>query len=223
MENSKNLKDIKNCGKKLGFEEERSDGSKPSFEEQFLKKIKEEILNCQKCSLRKFRDENKYLPVIGQGNHNADILFIGEAPGLNEAKTGFPFCGASGRILEELLLSVEIKREDVYVTNILKDRPPNNRDPEAQEIEVCLPYLRKQIEIIKPKVICTLGRYSMGVIMEYFGLIDKLEAISKIHGKEFEKDGIKIIPLYHPAVAVYNGNMKEILKADFQTLKKYRK
>ncbi len=188
-----------------------------------LKDIKEDILNCNKCTLRKFRDENKYFPVIGQGNHNANILFIGEAPGQNEAKTGFPFCGASGRILDELLNSVGIKREDVYVTNILKDRPPNNRDPEPKEIEVCIPYLRKQIEAIKPKVICTLGRYSMVVIMEQLGLADKLDAISKIHGKEFEKDGIVILPLYHPAVAVYNGNMKETLKLDFQTLKKYTK
>jgi len=191
--------------------------------EEELKKIKDEILGCNKCSLRKLRDENNYFPVIGQGNHNADILFIGEAPGKNEAKTGVPFCGASGRILDELLISVGIKREDVYVTNILKDRPPNNRDPEGPEIELCIPYLRSQIELIKPKVICTLGRYSMEVVMKHFGLADKLETIGKMHGKEFEKDGIKILPLYHPAVAVYNGNMKETLKSDFQTLKKYMK
>lgn len=188
-----------------------------------LKVIKDEILNCDKCSLRKLRDESKYFPVIGQGNHDAEIMFIGEAPGLNEAKTGVPFCGASGRILDELLEHVGIKREDVYVTNILKDRPPNNRDPEGPEIELCIPYLRNQIETIKPKVICTLGRYSMEVIMKQFGLADELESISKIHGKEFEKDGMKILPLYHPAVAVYNGNMKETLKTDFQILKKYKK
>ncbi|MBU2545247.1 uracil-DNA glycosylase [Patescibacteria group bacterium] len=188
-----------------------------------LKDIKDQILNCDKCSLRKLRDESKYFPVVGQGNHNAEIMFIGEAPGLNEAKTGIPFCGASGRILDELLKYVGIKREDVYVTNILKDRPPDNRDPEASEIEVCLPYLKEQIRIIKPKVICTLGRYSMGVIMQQFGLTAELDSISKIHGKEFEKDGIKILPLYHPAVAVYNGNMKETLKTDFQILKKYQK
>ena len=191
--------------------------------DQCLKRIKSEILGCTKCSLRKLRDENKYFPVVGQGNHNAEIMFIGEAPGLNEAKNGVPFCGASGRVLDELLEYVGIKREDVYVTNILKDRPPDNRDPEANEIEVCIPYLKKQIEIIKPKVICTLGRYSMGVIMQQFGLTAELDSISKIHGKEFEKDGIKILPLYHPAVAVYNGNMKETLKTDFQILKKYHK
>ena len=188
-----------------------------------LKAIKNDILNCNKCVLRKLREDNKYLPVIGQGSHNAEIMFIGEAPGLNEAKTGVPFCGASGRVLDELLKHVGIKREDVYVTNILKDRPPNNRDPEANEIEVCIPYLKKQIEIIKPKVICTLGRYSMEVIMQQFGLTDKLDSISKIHGKVFDHNEIKIIPLYHPAVVVYNSNMKETLKTDFQTLKKFKK
>lgn len=187
-----------------------------------LKQIKEDILNCDKCALKELREDNKYFPVIGQGSHKAKIMFIGEAPGLNEAKTGMPFCGASGRILDQLLEHVGIKREDVYVTNILKDRPPNNRDPEANEIEVCIPYLKRQIESIKPKVICTLGRYSMGVIMKQFGLADKLDTISKIHGKEFEYEDIKIIPLYHPAVAVYNANMKETLKKDFQTLKKYK-
>ena len=188
-----------------------------------LKDIKEEILRCDKCDLRKLREDNGYLPVIGQGNHNAEIMFIGEAPGLNEAKTGVPFCGASGRVLDELLKHVGIKREDVYVTNILKDRPPNNRDPEASEIEVCIPYLKRQIEIIKPKVICTLGRYSMEVIMQQFGLIDKLDSISRIHGKVFDRNEIKVIPLYHPAVVVYNSKMKETLKTDFQTLKKYKK
>ena len=191
--------------------------------DQKLKEVKDSILKCDKCPLRKFRDENDYLPVIGQGNHSTNIIFIGEAPGSNEAKTGVPFCGAAGRILDELLDHVKIDRKDVYVTNILKDRPPNNRDPELNEIEECLPYLEKQIEIIKPKVICTLGRYSMGVIMEKFNLADKLDSISRIHGKEFDYKGMKIIPLYHPAVAVYNGNRKEELKKDFEILKKYVK
>ena len=187
-----------------------------------LKAIKEDILNCDKCSLRKLREDNNYFPVIGQGSHNAEIIFIGEAPGLNEAKIGVPFCGSSGRILDELLEDIGIKRKDVYVTNILKDRPPNNRDPKADEIEACIPYLKKQIKIIKTKVICTLGRYSMEVIMQQFGLTDKLDSISKIHGQVFDYDEIKIIPLYHPAVAVYNANMKETLKTDFQILKKYK-
>ena len=190
---------------------------------QHLKQIKEKVLNCNKCFLRKSREESGYFPVIGQGDHNAEIVFIGEAPGLNEAKTGVPFCGAAGKILDELLNFVGIKREDVYITNILKDRPPNNRDPEANEIEACIPYLKRQIEIIKPKVICTLGRYSMDVIMKQFGLVDELDSISKIHGKEFKVEELSIIPLYHPAVAIYNSNMKETLKNDFQILKRYKK
>lgn len=189
--------------------------------DQELKKIKDEVINCKKCSLYKTRN----LPVIGEGNHQAKILFCGEAPGLQEAKTGRPFCGAAGKILDELFNSVGIKREDVYIANLLKCRPSQNRDPQKEEIEACVPYLERQIEIIKPEVICPLGRYSMEFLMERFGLKEKIEPISKIHGKIFEAQtlfrSIKIIPLYHPAVATYNPNMKEILKKDFKILKKF--
>jgi len=181
-----------------------------------LKELKDEVIAGAGLPLKKYRDDNGYFPVIGQGSHRAEIMFVGEAPGKNEAETGIPFCGAAGRILDELLSSVNIKREDVYITNILKDRPPNNRDPEPAEIEAYFPYLERQIKIIKPKVICTLGRYAMGVVMAKFGLNDQLDSISKIHGKEFETEDVKIIALYHPAVAVYNGNMKEALKEDFK-------
>jgi len=191
--------------------------------EKELKKIKEEVKNCKKCSLFKERIRNNYYPVVGEGNHQTKILFCGEAPGLNEAKSGRPFCGAAGKILDDLLYSVGIKREDVYITNILKDRPPGNRDPQKEEIEACSPYLERQIGIIKPQVICPLGRYSMNFLMEKFGLKDKIQGISKIHGKVFEVktlfQSIKIIPLYHPAVAIYNQNMKEILEKDFKILK----
>lgn len=190
-----------------------------------LKKIKEEVLNCRKCPLYKKRVENGFFPVIGEGNHRAKILFSGEAPGLKEAKTGRPFCGAAGKILDELLESAGIKREDVYITNIVKDRPPGNRDPQGEEIEACCPYLERQIELIKPEVICPLGRYSMKFLMERFGLKDMVEPISRIHGRIFEAKNlfqkVKIIPFYHPAVVAYNFNMKEILKKDFQVLKKF--
>lgn len=195
--------------------------------EEKLKKIKAEVLNCKKCSLYKERIQNGFYPVIGQGSHQAKIMFVGEAPGLQEAKRGRPFCGAAGKILDELLYSVSIKREEVYITNILKDRPPGNRDPELEEIKACAPYLERQIEIIKPKIICPLGRYSMKFLMEKFGLADQIEGISKIHGQLFESKNLSqtivIIPFYHPAVAVYNPNMKKILKKDFQILKKYKK
>ena len=191
--------------------------------EQELKKIKDEVLNCKRCLLHKERFKNKLYPVIGEGNHQASIMFVGEAPGLNEAKTGRPFCGAAGKILDELLESVNIKREDVYITNILKDRPPGNRDPQPKEIKACASYLERQIEAINPKIICPLGRYSMRFLMEKFGLEDQLAEISRIHGKLFKVNNFfynfTLIPFYHPAVAIYNPNMKDILKEDFKVLK----
>jgi len=180
-----------------------------------LKKIKDEILCCQKCELYKTR---KY-PVIGEGSHQAKIIFIGEAPGRQENLTGHPFCGASGKILNELLASIEIERKEVYITNILKDWPPGNRNPQEAEIEACVPYLLRQIEIIKPKVICTLGNFSTGFILRKYGLEDKIQGISKIHGKIFKSGGIIIIPFYHPAVVVYNRLTKKVLIKDFQILK----
>ena len=116
-----------------------------------LRAIRDAVVNLSESPLYEYRLSNSYYPVIGQGDHYADIMFIGEAPGKNEAETGRPFCGASGRVLDELLESIDLKREDVYVTNILKDRPPNNRDPLKNEIELYTPFLEQQIEIIQPK------------------------------------------------------------------------
>lgn len=197
-----------------------------SATEKELRKIKEDVLNCKKCSLYKERVENKFYPVIGEGNHKAKIIFVGEAPGLQEAKTGFPFCGAAGKILDELLVSVDIKRKNVYICNLLKDRPPRNRDPQPEEIKACFPYLERQIEAIKPKIICPLGRYSMKFLMEKFGLESKIKKISEIHGKSFKGRGlfqrITIIPFYHPAVAIYNPNMKKVLEKDFKVLQEIK-
>ncbi len=192
-----------------------------------LKKIKDEIINTKNSPLYNFRIKNKFLPVIGEGNHYAKIMFIGEAPGKNEALTGRPFCGAAGHILDELLKSISLDRKEVYVTNIVKDRPPFNRDPLPEEIEYYAPFLDRQIEIIKPKVIATLGRFSMAYIMKKFGLEPELKSISIIHGKIFNTETsygkIKIIPLYHPAVAIYNASEKESLKKDFEVLKEFVK
>jgi len=183
--------------------------------EKKLKSIKEDVLNCRKCFLR----ETRIYPVIGEGNHWAEIMFVGEAPGAQEDKTGYPFCGPAGKILDELLVSIGIKREDVYIANILKCRPPGNRDPEEKEIIACSPYLERQISIIKPKIICSLGRYAMNFLMEKFGLRKEIQAINKIHGNIFKTEkGLFLIPFYHPAVAIYNPNMKEILKKDFKIL-----
>jgi DNA polymerase len=194
---------------------------------KLLKKIEDEVVELTTSSLCLERIKNKTFPVIGEGSHFATIMFVGEAPGKNEAKTGRPFCGRSGCMLDELLSSVSIKREDVYITNIVKDRPPENRDPSPEEIKSYGSFLDRQIDIIEPKVIATLGRFAMDYTMKKFGLEKDLEPISKMHGKLFEAIAsygkIYIIPLYHPAVAIYNSHTKDTLKEDFKILKKLTK
>ncbi len=191
--------------------------------DESLKKIKDEVLALSTSPLYGDRVKNKYFPVIGEGNHSAEIMFIGEAPGENEAKTGKPFCGRAGKVLDELLLSVGINRKDVYVTNIVKDRPPANRDPLPEEIDAYGPFLDRQIEIINPKVIATLGRFSMQYVMSKYRLAHELSSIGSLHGKVFniELNGkkIKVVPLYHPAAAIYNQHLLSTLKDDFQVLK----
>ena len=184
-----------------------------------LKKIKEEVIGLGASPLYAERVKNKYFPVIGEGSHSADIMFIGEAPGENEAKTGRPFCGRAGKVLDDLLNSVGIERKDVYVTNIVKDRPPKNRDPLPDEIEIYAPFLDRQIEIIKPKVVATLGRFSMQYVMTRYGLEFELDSISKLHGKVFDTKDFKFVPLYHPAAAIYNQHLLGTLKEDFKVLK----
>ncbi len=192
---------------------------------ELLKNIRDEVVALKISPLYKERVATHMFPVIGEGKHDAAIMFIGEAPGANEAKTGRPFVGAAGRILNELLQGIGMKREDVYITNIVKDRPPENRDPTPQEIEIYGPFLDRQIEIIEPKVIVTLGRFSMNYIMDRLGLSFDIEPISKAHGKSYTAQTsygkVEIVPLYHPAVALYNGSNKKVLQQDFEQLKKY--
>lgn len=187
---------------------------------ELLRKIKDEILNLKSLPLYKERIQNGVFPVIGEGSNDAEMVFIGEAPGKNEAMTGRPFCGASGKVLDKILLSAGITREDVYITNLVKDRPPLNRDPNTQEIGAYSPFLDRQLEIIRPQIITTLGRFSMAYIMNKFGLDNELKTISKIHGQVFEGKAswgkILIAPLYHPAVAVYNSNMLPELVKDLR-------
>ncbi|MBL7081219.1 MAG: uracil-DNA glycosylase [Candidatus Omnitrophica bacterium] len=203
--------------------------------------FKTEILNCKRCDLWKQRIN----PVVGEGDFKAGIMFVGEAPGANEDRTGKPFCGRAGEVLDELLSKAGIRREDIYITNILKCRPPGNRNPREEEIGACAPYLDRQIEAIKPKVICCLGNFATMYIMRKFGLKDNIQGISRIHGQVFFyrslfdsinpvrnktpevpglplariSNGVKIIPLYHPAVVTYNINMKDVLQRDFAILK----
>lgn len=191
-----------------------------------LKKIKDEILALTESPLYEYRVKNKYFPVIGEGSHDAHIMFVGEAPGENEAKTARPFCGRSGKLLDELLASIGMDRKSVYVTNLVKDRPQDNRDPNPDEIILYGAFLERQIEILQPKIIATLGRHSMKYIFEKYGLGTALETVSKIHGREFIGQAsygpLTIVALYHPAVALYNGSMKPTLMTDFKILSKYK-
>ena len=153
--------------------------------------------------------------VMGDGNINSEIVFIGEAPGKKEDETGLPFMGAAGKFLNEMLSEVGWSRQDVYITNIVKYRPPDNRDPSLAEKTAFWPYLARQLEIIKPKVVVTLGRHSM----EYFLPEQK---ISQIHGQakriDFFSSSLVIVPLYHPAAALYNGGLRQTLISDFKKI-----
>ncbi len=191
-----------------------------------LYQIKEEVINLYNSPLYKERKENNNFPVIGEGSHDAEIMFIGEAPGAREAATGKPFCGSAGTILTELLQEIGIERKDVYITNILKDRPPKNRDPSLEEIEIYAPFLDRQIDIIRPLVLVPLGRFSAQYIMKSFNLEEEIKPISLLHGNFFDVKSqygiIKILILMHPAIAVYNQNKKELLKEGFLVLKKIK-
>lgn len=179
-----------------------------------LDRVKADILEKNICPELAAQATNL---VMGDGNLNAEIVFIGEAPGKNEDEQGLPFVGAAGKFLNEMLAAANMQRSDVYITNIVKYRPPNNRDPLPAEKKAFWPYLLKQLQIIQPKVVITLGRHSM----EYFlpGM-----RISVIHGQakriKFGDQKLVIIPLYHPAAALYNGSMRQTLIDDFVSVPK---
>ncbi len=161
-------------------------------------------------------EETASQPVFGNGNPHAEIVFIGEAPGKKEDETGVPFVGSAGKFLNEMLESINMKREDIYITNIVKYRPPNNRDPLPDEKEACKAWLEDELRVIKPKLIVFLGRHSMN---HFF----PLEKISQAHGKLIIKNipGIPtnyFLPLYHPAAALYNGGLREELLTDFKKI-----
>ncbi len=190
-----------------------------------LAEIERDIENLKSSPLYKYRKENKFHAVIGEGDPHAKIMFIGEAPGRQEALKGRPFVGAAGKVLDGLLESIGLDRQDVYITNIVKDRPPENRDPQRDEIALYSPFLRRQIEIIKPKVIVTLGRFAMAFILEEFHSPQKDGKISELHGQPIPIKApygpVTVIPLFHPAVVLYRREQKEILKEDFRVLREY--
>jgi uracil-DNA glycosylase family 4 len=168
-----------------------------------LTEVYRQIASCQDCELAKHR--NKVVP--GEGPEDADLLFIGEAPGWNEDQQGRPFVGAAGGFLDQLLASIGLRREQVYIANVIKCRPPQNRDPLPDEIQACSKWLDHQVEIIQPRVIVTLGRYSLAKYLPG-------ESIGKIHGKPRKQNDIIYYPMYHPAAALHQGSLRKIIQED---------
>ncbi|MBN2479925.1 MAG: uracil-DNA glycosylase [Parachlamydiales bacterium] len=179
-----------------------------------LDSIAFKIKRCKKCPLCRSRIK----AVAGEGKINARILILGESPGSEEDRVGVPFVGKAGRLLDELLLLANLKRKDIFITNLVKCHPQKNKDPKKNEILTCMNnYLFNQLEIIKPKIIITLGRYSSKYLLENFNI--KFSSISKLHGKVKNIDKITIIPMYHPAYGLYNAKKLKIIKKDFSALK----
>ncbi len=164
--------------------------------------------------------------VVGKGNINARILFVGEAPGKNEDEQGIPFCGAAGKNLDKLLESVGLSLEDIYIANILKCRPPENRDPSIEEIKMHTPWLVKQIKEMKPSIICSLGNYATKFFLSNgeVEIMEKQPGITSLHGKikelNFQGEEIKLIPLFHPAAIIYNQRLKSLWEEDIEIVKK---
>lgn len=185
--------------------------------EKLMEDLASRVEECRRCTLYASRRR----AVVGEGSLDALVMFVGEAPGYYEDLRGRPFVGAAGRVLDGLLDGIGLRREEVYITNVVKGRPPKNRDPREEEIEACSPYLDEQFEIIKPRVIAPLGRFSTMHIMKKFGL--RPAPISKVHGRPFEASapygGIVVFPLYHPAVALYRRGMEEALFEDMRRLR----
>jgi DNA polymerase len=177
-----------------------------------LKVVYEEARSCQRCPLHRTRTN----VVFGAGNADADLMFIGEAPGANEDRMGLPFVGQAGKLLDRLLEEIGMERKDVWICNTLKCRPPDNRDPHPNEIAACQDYLRRQVDLIEPVVICTLGNFSTKLLRE-----DTL-GISRLHGREevriIGSRAVRLYPLYHPAAALYTPSMLETLRTDFHRI-----
>ncbi len=175
--------------------------------EEILQQITQEVAVCTRCALHRSRKN----PVPGEGPADAEVMLIGEGPGFHENEQGRPFVGASGRFLEQLLASIGLKREDVFIANVVKCRPPGNRDPRPEELAACAPYLDRQIAAINPKVIVTLGRFSMAKFIPN-------ARISRIHGQPHRVNGRLVVPLFHPAAALHQPRWRPLIEADFARL-----
>ncbi len=174
-----------------------------------LQELKEFCLQCRSCGLR----ENVKGVVFGEGNENSNLMFVGEAPGADEDRLGRPFVGAAGKLLDKIFSAAGIVREDVYITNIAKCRPPGNRVPKKEEAESCFPYLVRQIELIQPRLIVCLGTLATQF------LVHREARVTAVRGQVFEKGGIKIIPTYHPAALLRDPNKKKAVWQDFKKIK----
>jgi len=175
-----------------------------------LAEMAEALRGCERCALHETRTH----VVVGAGSPDAAIMFVGEAPGHNEDVQGQPFVGAAGKLLDELLREIlGIPREDVYIANVLKCRPPENRDPTPLEIDTCKPFLLRQVEIIAPRIICTLGNFATRA------LTDRREGITKLRRKVIRAGGSYVYPMFHPAAALHRGDLYEDVRLDFLTLK----
>jgi len=172
-----------------------------------LEELHQRIASCPDCDLCRTRTR----AVPGEGPPNAEVLFVGEAPGFYEDQQARPFVGPAGRFLDELIASAGLRRDQVFITNVVKCRPPNNRDPLPGEVDACRKYLQRQIELIQPKIIVSLGRYSLA----WFSPRD---AISKVHGQAKVRDGVYFMPMYHPAAALHAGNMRKVIEEDFRKI-----
>ena len=166
-----------------------------------------EVAKCTRCLLHQGRTR----AVPGEGPENADVMFIGEAPGFHEDQQGRPFVGAAGRFLDELLASIDLKRTDVYIANVIKCRPPGNRDPLPEEMAACKPFLDRQIELIQPKIVVTLGRFSMARAFPK-------ARISHIHGQPRKIGGIVYYPMYHPAAALHQPSLRRTVEDDMSRI-----
>ena len=176
--------------------------------EEVLKQVSEEVSTCTKCELHHSRKK----AVPGEGPANSDIMFIGEGPGFHENEQGRPFVGAAGKFLEELLSDIGLSRQEVFISNVVKCRPPGNRDPQPDEVDICTSsYLDRQIAAINPKVIVTLGRFSMNLLMPN-------SKISQVHGQAVTIQGRLVVPMYHPAAALHQGSLRPVIKQDFAQL-----
>lgn len=176
-----------------------------------LERVHAAIRACKNCGLHATRTQ----AVPGVGPCPSNVMIVGEAPGFNEDRQGEPFVGAAGKLLDTLLTRIGLSRSDVYITNVLKCRPPMNRDPMPNEVEACSPYLQRQLELVKPKVLLILGRHALERLMPGQG------SISRIHGSLIRRGDVAYVPLYHPAAALHNGSLVADLERDFDSVKRY--